>query len=245
MISKPPLAPPYRDLVAGYDVASGLVVLPEHVKAMSWRERSRWMSERGLVPLIGGGSGYGQSFVQMMEPFQVADATTLSTSVSETVISSDSMFTLPPNFWSPGKQVWLRAMGKVSNIVTTPGTITFRLRYNAVAGTVLATSGAINFNTAAATDNLWYVECMLEALATGPTTTSLTLLSYGEVFVANTLGAAGDIRAASMPPGGTALANVASLDGTVGKALSLSAQFSVSNSGNAITVRNMWLAALN
>jgi hypothetical protein len=114
-----------------------------------------------------------------------------------------------------------------------------------VAGTILATSGPINYNTVAATDNLWYVECLLEALATGPTTTSLTLLSYGECFVANTLGGAADIRNASMPPGGTALANVASLDGTVGKALTLTAQFSVSNAGNAITVRNCWIVALN
>jgi hypothetical protein len=241
-----PGQPAVGRLVAGFDLDSGLVVLPEYVKAMPWRERGRWMAEHGLVPAVGGGSGYGSSFVQMLEPFQLADATTLSTSTTETVISPDVLFTLPPNFFAyPGKQVWVLAMGKLSNIVTTPGTLTFKLRYNAIGGTVLATSGAIGLNTVAATDNLWYVDMKIMALATGPITTSLTLLSYGEVFLANTLGAAADIRNSSMPPGGTALANVASLDGTVGKALSLSAQFSISNSGNAITVRNMWIAALN
>lgn len=237
--------PPGR-IVAGYDLDAGKVWLPEHVRAMPRRQKNEWMRERGLVPVVGGGSGYGSSFLQMLEPFQAADATTLSSSVTETVISSDTMFTLPPNvFAAPGKQFWFRAMGKTSNIVTTPGTITFKLRYNAIGGTVLCTSGAINYNTVAATDNMWYVEAWLEALATGPTTTSLTLLTYGECFVANTLGGAADIRNASMPPGGTALANVTSLDGTIGKALSLTAQFSVSNAGNAITVRNAFVVALN
>jgi hypothetical protein len=237
---------PAGRLVAGYSLDSGRALMPESVRRLPWRERQRWMAERGLVPAVGGGAGYGSTFLQMLEPFQVADAVTLSASVTETVISSDSLFTLSPNFFAaPGKQVWFRCMGKVSNVVTTPGTITFRLRYGGIAGTILANSGAIAFNSVAATDNMWYVETWLEALATGPSATALTLLTYGECWLANTAGAAADIRNSSMPPGGTALANVASLDGTTGKALSLTAQFSVSTAGTAITTRNGFIVALN
>jgi hypothetical protein len=232
--------------VAGYDLDANRILLPEHVRQMPAKARKAWMDSHGLVPAIGGGAGYGSTFLQMLEPFQVADGSPLGTSTTETVISYDSLLTLPPNFFAnPGKMIWCRWMGKVSNIVTTPGTITFAVRYNTITGTVLATTGPINFNTVAATDNLWYVEFIAQCLANSGTTTGLTLLSYGEAYVANTLGGAADIRNASMPPGGTALANVTGLDGTVGKALSLTAKFSISNAANIITNRNAWIIALN
>ena len=245
---------PRPGAVAGYQlqedpdgqIIRGLVYEPDHVRRMPRRQRHRWWEEHGLVPAIGGGAGYGNTFLQMLEPFQVADSTTLSTSTTETAISSDTFMQLPPNFFAnPGKQIWLRYMGKVSNIVTSPGTIQFRLRYNAVAGTLLTNSGAVNFKTTASTDNLWYVDMMVMAIATTPATTGLTLLSYGELFMPSSAMAVADIQNASMPPAGTSLANVASLDGTTGKAMTLTAQFSVSNAGNAITVRDAFIVAMN
>lgn len=248
------LAP--RGMVAGYqliededgggEVVKGLVYEPDHVRQMKWRDRRRWWDEHGLVPAISGGAGYGSTFLQMLEPFQVADGTTLSTSTTETAISSDTFLALPPNFFAnPGKLIWCRFMGKVSNIVTTPGTIQFRLRYNAAGGTLLTNTGAVNFNTTARTDNMWYVDTYVQCIASTPTTTGLTLLSYGELFMANSAAAVADIQNSAMPPMGTSLANVASLDGTTGKAMTLTAQFSVSNAGNAITVRNAFIVALN
>ena len=234
--------------IAGYDLDANRVILPMYVQQMSPKKRRRWMKEHHLIPAIGGGAGYGSTFLQMMEPFQVADGTTLSTSVTETVISSDSLLTLPANvFANPGKTFWCRFMGKVSNIVTTPGTVTFRIRFggSGITGTQLAATGAVNFRTTASTDNLWYVEIIMKALATGPATNSLSILTYGESFIANSAYAVADIASASLPPAGTSLATVASMDGTIAQKLSLTAQFSVSNAGNAITVRDAWIVAMN
>lgn len=227
-------------LLCGYDLDANRILLPEHVRQMRPKPRKAWMEANGIVPAIGGG---GFSMLQMLEPFMVTDAVAV-TAAAETVLTQDTILTLPGNYFSfVGKKVWMRAMGKQSNVVTTPGTYTFRLRYNAIGGTVLVASGAIAPNPVAVTDNLWYVDLWIDCLAQGQTTTSLTLLAYGEMFMANTNAAAADIRNASMPPGGTSLANVASLDGSVPKALTLTTQPTVAT--GSITCRDAWIVALN
>lgn len=233
--------PPTGRLLAAYDLDANRILLPDHVQRMSAKRRQAWLTDHGLVPAVGGGTGY--SWVQMQEPFQLNDALAV-TAAAETVLTQDTFFTLPANFFSyPGKSVWIHAMGKQSNVVTTPGTYTFRLRYNTVSGPVLAASGAIVPNPVAVTDNLWFVDFYLKALATGQTSTSLTLLTHGRVYMANADASLASTQAAGLPGGGTSLASVTALDGTIARALTLTVTPTVAT--GSITARDCWIVALN
>ena len=61
---------------------------------------------------------------------QQADGTALNTSTTETsILSGQAKYTVPANFLSDvGQTLRIRAMGRVSNIVTSPGTLTLRVK---------------------------------------------------------------------------------------------------------------------
>ena len=102
---------------------------------------------------------------------------TAITAAAETIMVPD--FTLPANYLYPGRVLKYSLFGRQSTAITTPGTITLRLRYGGVAGTVLAASGAFAPDpTAAATDLTvaveWYVVCRLQG-------SSGTAMAFGRV----------------------------------------------------------------
>lgn len=235
-----PLSGPRR--IAGYDLDANRILLPEHIRAMPTAERKRWMKDHGIVPATEGGA---YSMFEMMQPFAVNDAPAV-TAAAETILSQATILTLPANFFSfPGKVLWLHGMGKQSNVVTTPGTFTFRLRYGTgvVGDTLLVASGAIIPDPVAATDNLWFIDLWIKALVTGPLATSLTLLAHGCVELANGDASLASDKAKYMPAGGTSLANVASLDGTIAKTLTLTVQPSLGT--GSVTLRDVWVVAMN
>lgn len=228
-------------MVCAQDFDTGRVLMPPHVQEMSRWERQRWMLEHNLVPAIGGATNY--SWLQMQQPYQVTDGVAV-TAASNTTLTQDTFFTLPANFFAfPGQAIWFHGMGKESNVVTTPGTYTFLMRHGGIAGTTLASSGAIVPDPIAVTDNLWYVDLWIKCLAEGQLTTSLTLLTHGRVCLANADASLASDKAGYMPAGATSLANVASLDGTIAKALNLSVTPTVAT--GSITLRDAWIVALN
>lgn len=230
-------------VVAGYDLDAGTVLLPPHIRRLPMKEQIEWARKGGMVlsPSVAGGA---YSMFEMMQPFSNSDGATVSVTNVETVLTQDTLLALPANFFSfPGKVCWLHVMGKMSNVVTTPGNVTFRLRWNAIGGTILVASGAITPDPVAATDNLFTVDCYVKALATGQLATSLTLLAHGAVFMANSAYTLANLKAQAMPPGQTALANVASLDGTIARALTLTAQPTLTTF--TLTVRDAWIVAMN
>ena len=85
------------------------------------------------------------------------DGTALNTSTTATsILPPQAKYTLPANALAYiGQQMRVRATGRVSNIVTTPGTLTFSLRFGA---TTVATGGAISLNTTAKTNVTWKLD---------------------------------------------------------------------------------------
>jgi hypothetical protein len=231
----------FGQLLASVDFETGRVLEPEYVRRMRWQDRMRWRTDHGLDVAIGGATNY--SWLQMQQPYQVNDAVAV-TAAAETVVSQDTYFTLPANFFAfPGQTVWFHAAGKESNVVTTPGTYTWRLRYAGVSGTILGAGGAIVPDPVAVTDNLWTCDIYVKALAIGQLTTSLTLLTYGRVDMANADASLASDKAKFIPGGGTSLANVASLDGTIAKALTLTTTPTVAT--GSVTMRDGWIVAMN
>lgn len=226
----------------GYDLDANKILLPEHIRRMPSKKRKAWMDLHGIVPSVGGGA---YSMFEMMQPFAVNDSVAV-TAAAETILSQATILTLPANFFAfPGKLLWLHGTCKQSNVVTTPGTYTFRLRLGTgvVGDTLLVASGGIIPDPVAVTDNLVEIDLWVKALATGPLTTSLTLLAHGFIGFANSDASLASDKAKYMPGGGTSLANVASLNGNIAQTLTLTVTPTVAT--GSITLRDVWVVAMN
>ncbi len=81
-----------------------------------------------------------------------ADGTQISNSTTETIVCPD--FNIPAYYMAPGRTLRITAFGVMSNVVTTPGTLTMWVRWGGVAGTVLVVSAAQGLSTTARTNSL-------------------------------------------------------------------------------------------
>ncbi len=107
-----------------------------------------------------------------------------NTSGSEAIIFPDQTLPFTLNATTGGLR--LTARGKISNAITTPGSVTFRLRYGGVAGTILAQTSAIPLNIIAQTDIMWKLSLDLVTRLSGA---SGSILAMGEVWLAQQLAA--------------------------------------------------------
>lgn len=88
------------------------------------------------------------------------------TAAAKTILVPD--FTLPSNFLYVGRYMKYTLYGRMSTVITTPGTWTHTLNWGGVGGTVLASTAALAPDpTAASTNVAWYVEYLLQCKAVG------------------------------------------------------------------------------
>lgn len=79
-------------------------------------------------------------------------------------------YTFPPNFFEPNKAIRIAASGRISNVITTPGTARFDV---SLGGSVIAfDSLAINLNAVAKTNVHWALDLVLICQASGGGTTA-------------------------------------------------------------------------
>jgi hypothetical protein len=169
---------------------------------------------------------------------RIADATQISNTVSETIMLPDTA--IPANYFYAGRVLRVKLFGVISNVVTTPGTLTFRARWGGVGGTALVTSGALTQHTTAHTNAPFWIEFLIACRLAG---SSGTLFTCGHSFRTNAA------TPSTAPPDvfpveGTSGA-VASLDLASAGTLSLTAQFSVSTSPTNLTVQAGVIESLN
>ena len=149
----------------------------------------------------------------------LSDATAV-TATGEQLLVPD--FSVPANYMYPGRILRARLSGKISNIVTTPGTLTVRCRWGGLAGTILVASAAMVMNTVAQTDDQWELEMRIACRALG------TLMTSGRIIRGNhTTPGLVDLIPAS------AGAQVTGLTMNAATNLSFTAQFSLT--GNSMT----------
>jgi hypothetical protein len=119
----------------------------------------------------------------------------------------------------------------LSNIVTTPGTLTLEVRHGS---TVVWSSGAVGLNAAAKTNVSGRLDLLLTCQAVGAGTAA-KLLGAGTLTSESVVGAAaGTGLPAALPASAPAQGN--GFDSTVAQTLDLFATFSIANAGNAIQV---------
>lgn len=112
------------------------------------------------------------------------DGSALTAAAAASAIPPAAKYTLPANFFRHvGQQIRVLASGRISSVITTPGTARFDLRFGA---TVVFDGLAVLLETAAAYTNVgWYLDVLLTCRTIG---TSATLIGQGTLTAANLLG---------------------------------------------------------
>lgn len=180
--------------------------------------------------------GWGQALIS-----STADGSALASSTTATsLLPGAAKFQLPANFLTVGSALRVTAFGRVSNIVTTPGTLTLDVRFG---GVVVFNGAAMPLNTTAKTNVSWWLQAILTCRTIGTATTA-TMFGGGrwvsESANSAVAGTAGTVMMpASAPAAGTGF------DSTATQVVDLFGTWSISNAGNSIQVHEYLLESLN
>lgn len=196
-----------------------------------------------LVPPIGGGSL--QTFQETLVANSIAGTLFNTYTTAKTVIPPICLFQFPPNYLYIGKVFRVRVTGGISNIVTTPGTITFQVMMGSI---VAWTSGAIQLNATAHTTLPFTLDVLLTCRAIG-ITTSANYIGQGVLSGIMFTVTAGQVDGVNtetvLQVPRTAPAVGTGFDSTIANTLDFWVGFSISNAGNGVQVQQYVVEALN
>lgn len=160
-----------------------------------------------------------------------------SFTTAKTVINASDLRTLPADFFELGRNLDFEIQGSISNIITTPGTITFQVMLGAV---ISFTTGAIQLNAAAHTNLPFWLDIRLTCRSVG-SGTSATLEGQGKVSGVMFTSTAAQVDGvntmttllvpATAPGVGTGFAS------TTSQQVDFFTGFSISDAGNNVTIR--------
>jgi len=173
----------------------------------------------------------------------VAEGAQVLNTTTETIMVPD--FTLAADYLEAGDVLKYTLFFDISTVITTPGTVTFRLRWGGVAGVVLAASGAYAPDpTSASTDLTGWIEYYMICKSTGATGSARTMgrMNIVDFDDATVTTLKGNLDMGVIPV--SAVADV-SIDTTTAKALSPTVQFSVATATTQLTNSIALLESLN
>lgn len=158
------------------------------------------------------------SYVPMV--IGVTDGPTLTAAAAASMIPAASRLILPNNYWTVGKMLKVQMFGRLSCVVTTPGTFRVDLR-TGPSGTIIAfDSGPLNLNIVAKTTVPFRFQLDLTCRSVG-TGTGTTLFGTGslesEALVGSPANTAGGNGSLLCPVGAPAVG--AGFDNTAANAL--------------------------
>jgi hypothetical protein len=172
-----------------------------------------------------------------------ADGPALANSTTATsLLSSHEKWPMPASWSQIGRKLRVKAAGRISNLVTTPGTLTLSLRIGAV---TIANGGAMALNVVAKTNVPWWLEWELTVRAIG-TGVAANCMHQGkwisESIIGAPLPAAGGVPVHMLPNAAPAVGT--SYDPSIAATFDLFAQWSVANPANSIQVHQYSLESL-
>lgn len=176
-------------------------------------------------------------FSQVLTSQKSAGTNFATYTTAKTVINQTELVTLPPNYLTIGSTFRIKGCLALSNIVTTPGTMTVQVMMGSI---VAFTSGALQLNATAHTTLPAQFEINLRCDSIGSGTTAKFLgtgtiagiqptLTAAQVDAVNTSGIFQ--MPVTVPAVGTGF------DSTISNILDFWVGFSISNSGNGVTVQ--------
>lgn len=164
----------------------------------------------------------------------LADSTTRTS-----LLHSSGKLVIPANSLYVGKRFRVKAFGAMSNVVTTPGTLTLDLNMlsSTAVNVIAATSQAIALNTTATTASTWRLEWELRCSAVG-SGTSAKFIHCGSFASKAVLGSAANAFDSTVSIPATTPADGTGFDSTLSQTLDLYATFSVNTTGTNIICSN-------
>lgn len=117
------------------------------------------------------------------------DSTAITAASRTSLLTSGAaagLIGLPNNFFVPGKMIKVTAQGRISCVVTTPGTARFDVSFGATAN---VDSGAMNLNVVAKTNVPWWLE-IVGTCRTAGSGTSATIFWFGQFVSEAVVGSA-------------------------------------------------------
>jgi hypothetical protein len=178
--------------------------------------------------------GFRERILEVAEDGSALASSTTATSILPAI---RKVAALPIGYFDRiGRVLQFEFSGRISTVVTTPGTLTLELRFGS---TAVFSSGAMSLNTTAQTNTHWTLKGELVCRAIGAST-STTLFPKGCTFrshavigsPAPTAGGCGE----HLLPYNTAPAVGTGFDNSTSQAIDLFATWSVSNASNSITL---------
>lgn len=192
--------------------------------------------------------GPALSFEEVLVTAQ-GDGSALTNSTTATsILPAAARFTLPSNFFANiGKSIRIKASGRISTLVTSPGNLSFAVQFGTVASPISVFTATTALNIVAQTNATWDLEVNLVCRALG-SGTSATMLGVGKWIsraslnapvVATTTGVGTVLLPDTAPAVGTGF------DSTITNVVDLFATFSAASSSNSIQLHQYSLESLN
>lgn len=186
-----------------------------------------------------------QGYSALLVSQQAAGTQFATFTTAKTVINPQALYVMPAGALYVGKKLLISVQGAISNIVTTPGTITFQVMFGAV---IAFTTGAIQMNATAHTTLPFWLDIMLTCRSVGDGTVA-TLMGQGQITGKMFTSTAGQTDSAQDMPTlmvpATAPAVGTGFSSTVANIIDFFAGFSISNGANLIQIHQYSIADLN
>jgi hypothetical protein len=188
-------------------------------------------------------SAWQETFVAaQVDGAAIANTTTATSLIGGTGTgASHAKITLPANYFQIGRALRITATGRVSTLVTTPGTLTLDVRLGAV---IAANGGAMTLSTTAKTNVTWELVWLLTCRAIGSGTTA-NLMHTGR-WTSEAAGAttvAGEAKSIMLPQSAPAVGT--GFDSTAAQTVDIFATWQTANAANTIQLHQYTLESLN
>jgi hypothetical protein len=182
-----------------------------------------------------------QTWIQAVNTAEL-DGSALSNSTTPTsLLPSQAKWLMPANYLEAGMGFRVMVAGRISNIVTTPGTFTLDVR---AGGTKIFDGGAMQLSTTAHTNVPFLWEVFMTCRANG-SSSNLMGTSRFTSQAASVSGADPTTGHGVLLAPNTAPAVGSNVDNTGSLQIDVFGTFSIANSGNAVTLHQFWLESMN
>jgi len=167
---------------------------------------------------------------------QVDGAALGNSSSATSILPAGAKFTFPKNFFSKvGMRIQVRATGRISTLVTTPGWLQFSFKLGPTSNIIVAQSQQFVLSTTAKTNVSWWLEWDLTLRALGGGTAA-NFMHQGTA-ISEALGAtsvAGEAKCALIQSSAPAVGT--GFDETDANVADLVAQWQTANASNTLTL---------
>lgn len=184
------------------------------------------------------------SWKQTLITQQIDGGALTNTTTATSLLAAAAKYAVPSNLCAIGMKMQVKASGRISTVVTTPGTLTLDLRLGAT--TVIFNGGAMNLNIVAQTNATWDFEAELLCRSIGAGTAA-TFLGTGKFSSRALIGSAaiasGYGGAALLPD--TAPVVGTGFDSTATNVFDMFGTWSIANAANSIQVHQFELVLCN